>query len=270
MGDMTKVRCEWCSGTSALNIGPGQFRDFDSDTSYGIPVCGGCGGLGFGFADSADYQERRKRIMKLRFTYCPVDGLPAPNGGMRLKALKELEREIKELYVLYGDNQPCLAQQVVRGALATRIASLRQEIDEQIVMFQEETPCVDPDVIEPFRAAAIAVVKGDIDEADRLFQEVMRLKPQDSRVRHDYAVFVVGCLRNAEQALPHFQAACELEPKCATHFISTARCLIVFKRRDPAIEYLRLAGSCPDASELGSALRVLLRQAQDLPTSEAH
>lgn len=270
MGDNKKVRCDWCCGSSILNVGPGYFRDTDSDTSYGIPVCGGCGGLGFGFMDSADYKERRERIFTLRFTYCPVDDLPSPNAGMRLKTLRQLEREVKELYELYGDNQPCFAQSIAQGGLALTIASLERSIDERIAMYREQTPRVDPGIIEPLRAALIATVKGDIDEADRLFREVMRLRPEDSVVRHDYAVFAITCLRNAERALPHFQAACELEPKCARHFVSTFRCLFLLKRPDAAIEYLRLASSCPDVDELGPDLQDLLRQSQDLPTSETH
>lgn len=39
-------KCDWCQGGSSLDIGTGCFRDIDSDFSYGIPICGGCGGLG--------------------------------------------------------------------------------------------------------------------------------------------------------------------------------------------------------------------------------
>jgi len=118
--------CWWCSKDSSLNVAPGWFRDFDSDLSYGIPVCGGCGGLGIQF-DSDDFKERTDKIMKLRFEYCPQDPekMAALTIPQKLNILKSIEQEVIDLVKTYGYGaENSLARQISEGALRPLIEHL--------------------------------------------------------------------------------------------------------------------------------------------------
>src|SRR4051812_21391645 len=100
--ELQRKPCDWCvnmSGPAAatLYVGPGIFRDLDSDHSYGIPVCSGCGGIG-SIVAGGDFKARVKRISGLRFKYCPMDNLPELPAILCHNFLKELIREIIELY----------------------------------------------------------------------------------------------------------------------------------------------------------------------------
>jgi len=130
-----KEPCWWCkpgpnSGPATLElvIGSGAFRDFDSDTSYGIPVCGGCGGLGYQYPGN-DFEEKTKEIMKLRFEYCPTDGRTLP-PEVKLAKLQGLRAKISELYRKYQAQQPeedCFAKRVSEGGLDEKIDRIKRE-----------------------------------------------------------------------------------------------------------------------------------------------
>lgn len=117
------IACWWCSGKNDsyhLNVGPGIFRDFDSDLSYGIPICGGCGGLGFQY-ETEDFKERTQKIMDLRFKYRPSD--PKERKGLSvsemLQTLVYLENEVKDLVEKYGSGvENSFAKNIIDGGLS--------------------------------------------------------------------------------------------------------------------------------------------------------
>ena len=254
--------CSWCRRGSPLDVGPGIFRDVDSDQTYGIPVCGGCGGLGHEM-DDPDFKESCGRILQLRMAYCPTSGLPVVSPGVRLKALLELEERVKALYKEFGSGQNCYAKRISEGVLRSRIAQEREEIEKLVRRFEGPPPeGTEPEIVAPFRAAMIAAVRGELDEAERHFQELLELKPESSEVRYDYASFVAHYRRDLEGALPHFQAACEMAPRKALHHVQTAYCLRRLGHVAAAREYMKHAADCPDLETLPPVEVLLVRAAQ--------
>lgn len=113
---MEKSRsCDWCCGGSILDVGSGIFRDFDSDFSYGVPVCPGCGGLGI-IVDSTRFKELSDKIYRLRFEYCPGGGKELPQEELR-KKFKELIGAVQEIYREFGNkNMNCYAKGLLERA----------------------------------------------------------------------------------------------------------------------------------------------------------
>jgi hypothetical protein len=126
---LKEVVCDWCCGGSILDIGAGMFRDFDSDLSYGIPVCGGCGGLGKQI-ENDDFKARINRILELRFEYCPVDPSSAEvSVGIKIEKLEALIREVTELFRIYGKKgDKSFAEKIANGALQRTLDMLRKEL----------------------------------------------------------------------------------------------------------------------------------------------
>jgi len=125
--DLVSRPCDWCSGSSSLNVGTGIFRDFDWEPMAGIltgiPICGGCGGTGLQF-DNDDFKARRETIMDLRFKF--ADEVEAKNPSQQLKVLQQLETEVKELVNIYGNgSDKSFANTIVNGELSKRIEYLK-------------------------------------------------------------------------------------------------------------------------------------------------
>ncbi len=134
----TKSReCSWCmpkedETEKALYLGAGAFRDIDSDFSDGIPVCGGCGGLGH-VVENEEFLERVRKIQVLRRKYCPVvKEIPIEE---RLRILGELIEEIRKLYADYiiVAQKGCYAERIANGCLdgITRELSGRTMLHKQ-------------------------------------------------------------------------------------------------------------------------------------------
>ncbi len=115
--------CDWCSGSSSLNVGPGIFRDIDwepmAGIGIGIPVCGGCGGLGTQY-ESEDFKSKVKAIGDLRYQF--YESVRAKNLKKQLKAVEKLDRQIKKLVEEYGTGTAeSFAQAVAEGGLNSKI-----------------------------------------------------------------------------------------------------------------------------------------------------
>lgn len=238
--------CDWCSGGSFLDIRPGKFRDFDSDLSYGIPVCGGCGGLGVQY-EIEDYKERTRRICDLRFKYCPTD--PSEREKLtttdKLANLIALEAEVKDLVSIYGAKEDSFANEINEGCLLPKIEELHElaKIIEQI----RNTPS--DEIKEDLKEPSIAYVEGRNKAADKGFKEAIKKHPDSSFPEHDYAVFLAEGLENYEEAAKHFIRSTYLEPKKSLHFFSAAKCLTTIGRISEAILYLKEMKSQGDFSE---------------------
>ena len=141
--------CDWCCLGGPLNIGPGKFRDFDSDFAYGIPICGGCGGLGRQYA-SDDFKARAKRIMELRFKYCPGPEEESwPSEDLREKYRAELEKEVIELWTLFGEGQECFARDIASAQESKYQLRVSQKLIE-LFQFKEgsiELPGLNPELL---------------------------------------------------------------------------------------------------------------------------
>lgn len=110
---MEKNICSWCGGGSALDIGSGIFSDFDSDCSYGIPVCPGCGGLGV-TVNEEKFEALRSDIFRLRFEYCPVSGNKKLTEEEKEQKKKELLEAVRKIYERYGDGcTDCYAKKLL-------------------------------------------------------------------------------------------------------------------------------------------------------------
>lgn len=256
------VRCEWCCGDSCLNIGTGMFRDVDSDTSYGIPVCSGCGGLGFGIPEDKVYQALREQVFTLRFEYCPQDSLPKPPHGARLASLRALIETVTKIYTVYGRGAECFAQRIASGYLDEIVNTLQEYVEGQVAMI-DGAP-LDPGAgrTELSRSAMIAALRNDLERADELYKRLLGESPECSIAQHDYASYLIRFRRNAEAAVGHFMTSCEMEPVKAFHFVQTGRCLDLLNRRDEAIAFYMRASEAPDFEQIPSedreAIQVLI------------
>jgi len=115
--------CSWCQGGGDLDVGPGIFRDFDSDLGDGIPVCGGCGGIGRQI-NSPNFRKQAENIMKLRFAYHKARGLD------RLSILKTLVEKVEKHFRLYGrEDDKSFAARISRGALDDVLTVLRAQFN---------------------------------------------------------------------------------------------------------------------------------------------
>lgn len=115
--------CNWCCGGSELDVGSGIFADFDSDFGDGVPVCGGCGGVGRQI-NSPNFKEQANSIMELRFAYYKAS---APD---RLSILKTLIEKVKEHFSLYGRvGDRSFAARISLGELDNALAKLQAQLN---------------------------------------------------------------------------------------------------------------------------------------------
>jgi tetratricopeptide (TPR) repeat protein len=220
--------CDWCCGGSILDCGIGCFRDVDSDFSYGIPVCGGCGGLGRQIKND-DFEARRERILKLRFEYCPTDNEEEATIGVKVKKLEALINEVTELFKIYGkEGDKSYAKEIADGLLRPLLKELRKARDEIVEIVAKLNPkgVKNP---EAFRQAFIAAYSGDLDKADEIFKKIIEEDPLSSVTIHDYASYIVQFHRSYKDALPWFKKSLQLKPKKAIHFFQTIKCMLNLK-----------------------------------------
>jgi hypothetical protein len=121
-----------------LNLGPGYFRDFDSDYSYGIPVCGGCGGIGTEILGDESFRLSAKIVMDSRFRYCPTDSanlsLKEPrNPQEALNNLRDLITEVVRHYAAYRFHAKpnCFAEKIQEGGLGQVLRQLEERIQTE-------------------------------------------------------------------------------------------------------------------------------------------
>jgi len=101
------------------------FRDFDSDYGDGIPVCGGCGGLGVIPVERDEaFIARAREILDLRFKFCPLSG-PVPDSSERIVILGELAQKIKLMIAAYGSSDHSCFARVSEDYFSRRIQKLR-------------------------------------------------------------------------------------------------------------------------------------------------
>lgn len=244
---MDSKPCSWCVPKSHLGFiadSNGFFSDFDCDLSYGIGVCGGCGGLGIQ-VEGEDFKARANRIMQIRFEYCPTDELPEPPTCVRLQALKNLKREVTEHYALFGEGRVCYAKFLLDTELNRLILAHEKIITIELEAYTNMQPSSFVSNPELSRQALLASVRGDLDEAETMHRSLIS-QSTSSVDWHDAGTFFLMHRRDAEQALQHYRKSCECEPKKALHFLQTARLLILLERNDEVLPFLREAIKCED------------------------
>jgi tetratricopeptide (TPR) repeat protein len=244
---MTSKACGWCAPKPHLPFiadNNGFFSDFDCDLSYGLGVCGGCGGLGIQ-VENEDFSERAKKIMHLRFVYCPTDTrLPTPPMCLRLRALKELKKELAEHYQLYGEGRESYAKYLLDTKLDQLVMTHEQSIEKEVERYTQ-TPDPSDEQIKTLRQALLASVRGDLDQAESLFRERAE-QMQNSIAWHDLGTFFGMYRRDVERTIECYKMSCTLEPKKTLHFFELARILLLFERNQEAIPFLRQAIECED------------------------
>jgi tetratricopeptide (TPR) repeat protein len=232
--------CDWCSGT-------GKFRDVDSDFGVylypAIPICGGCGGIGVQY-ESKDFKDRVSKICDLRFEYYPTDSLPyGPEGVTRYKALSELVEKVKELVSMYPSLEGSFAK-VVEKDFQEYVEILKEGVDENISWLKNTEP--KDEVQKVTKDGVIAYYSGNTDEGERLYKEALEKYPESSEINHDLGALTMKFRRNPEAALPYFIRSTELEPKKALHFVQTADTLLLLKKPEEALKFLKESQKQPD------------------------
>jgi len=253
---MDSTPCNWCApkpGLPFIADRIGFFSDFDCDLSYGLGVCGGCGGIGIQ-VEGEDFTARTKRIMKIRFEYCPTDNLPPPPICVQLHALKNLKVELVEHYRLYGEGRECYAKLLLDTEL-DRLILQYEEVDAVLVAYYESVLPKDVPDPERVRQMTLAAVRGELDEAEQKYRAYAE-EINDSVAWHDLGTFLVTFRRNAEQALVCYQTSCDREPKKYLHFVQTAHLLELLNRRNEVLSFLRQATECPDFRSQGQKTRL--------------
>ncbi len=248
----TATGCSWCHPKPEFpNIrdGFGSFADVDVDFntfSYpGIPVCGGCGGIGLQY-NTEDFKTRTSRIMELRFQFHPVDSLPEPPEALIYHSLRELVEQVKSLSVDYGPiPAESFAAEIVAGKYDKALFALKANVDSDIALVKRED--ITNDVAKQATISAIlALLEGKFEEGYKLFEEAITKYPDNSVIQHDYGVVLVTYKRDAENALKWFINATKLDPKKTLHFYQTAKLLKHMKRHGEAMWYLEEAEKQPD------------------------
>lgn len=258
MADSPKTACWWCCGGGPADVGPGIFRDFDSDVRGNFPVCLNCGGLGI-TVDTDDFRVRAHRIGVLRGMLDP-GGNPSPST--QLKALLEMREAVVALYREFGEGRECLAKKVADGNLDQAIGSLEQH--RAALIAQMRAAPVDPRIpgIVQAREAMVLLLMGEVDQAEAAFRKIVADFPDCSVAHHDYAVFLVEVRQDIAAARPFFEDACRLEPKIALHFVNMGRLLMRLTQSAEAIVYYQNAEACPDFASLDEELRAEVQEAK--------
>jgi len=234
--------------------GGGVFMDVDfdsSDLSYrGIPVCGGCGGLGVQF-NTRDFKRSCRRIGDLRFKYHPGDNLALhPPDIIIYTNLKKLLEEIRALTEKYGFGLPnSYARTLLNDRSFKEALRLLRENANKKVRSIREAARKPTKAEEESRQAVIHLYKGDIKEGERLFREAIKKFPDNSILRHDCGILTIEFRRDLKKALPHLKASTRLEPKKSLHFFQTAKTLLLLGRKNEAIEYFKKTQKQPDYKE---------------------
>ncbi|KKT54328.1 MAG: hypothetical protein UX08_C0020G0007 [Candidatus Collierbacteria bacterium GW2011_GWB1_45_35] len=252
MEKLSSVTCSWCGHKGVPGDGNGVFRDVDVDfntLSYpGIPICGGCGGLGVEY-EVEDFKARTSRICDLRFKFHPVDDLQEPPTVIPYVALRELIKEVEELVKYYGpasensfSSRLLAPDSVYRRALSV----MEKGVNETLERVKNYTPDIPRATISRCREALIALYSGEIDKGFRLYERLLKDFPTHSGLEHDYGTLLIMFKRDMPNALLHFQKSTTLEPKKALHFFQTAKALVLLKRPVDALVYAIEAKEQPD------------------------
>lgn len=242
---MDMKKCDRCNGSSSLNVAPGFFRDLDSDSSYGIPVCGDCGGLGMQYGGE-EFKSRTKEIMKLRFEYCPIHEDPPP-AIVRFQKLSALREKIIALSKDYEPAKKSFAASVLKGSLEKLISALKYEADELVAIIADSSPKRDDEAA--CQIALIAAFSGEIEKACSLFDKLLLKFPDSSIVHHDYAGILTMFTGDYARTIPMLMKSLDLEPCRLVHFENVKQILIKQKMFSELKEVLRKSLNCPEANE---------------------
>jgi tetratricopeptide (TPR) repeat protein len=235
--------CDWCSPEGVKGDGNGIFRDSDYDFSIlsypGIPVCGGCGGLGVQY-DSQDFKERCERICTLRFKYHPTDSLAIdPPFILIYTNLKKLLEEVKELTEKYDSPSNSFARDFINDKRYEEGLKVLKETADQTLRNAIEAGKRPTEAEEESRKAIIKLYKGDVETGLDLYKKTVAKYPKNSVLLHDYGVILLTFERDSEKALECLVNATKLEPKKAMHFFQVATLLVLLDREEEAIKYLK-------------------------------
>ena len=245
--------CDWCSPGGVVGDGNGVFRDSDYDFSIlsypGIPVCGGCGGLGVQY-ESEDFKERCVRVCDLRFKYHPTNSLAFdPPFILIYTSLKKLLEEVKELTEKYDSPSNSFAKRFLNDKRYEEYLGILKESVDQIIKNAVEAEKRPTEAEEESREAIINLCKGDVEIGLALYQKLIVKYPTNSVLLHDYGVILLTYERDSKKALECFVNATKLEPKKALHFFQVAKLLIFLERKKEAVKYLKKTQKQTDYKE---------------------
>ena len=232
-----RKECNWCDGT-------GDFYDFDSDLGYGIPVCGGCGGLGHVPATKdPDFIAKTKEIQALRHKYCPIgrSSLFPMHTIQLLQILEEMVVKITEHFKEYGNEaDESLAGVISQSGLRSTIGQYKDTISTKISQLQETI--ANPHSHFLGRIAKIELVvwqgKTEFTEIEKMFQDLMEDYPALSEPPFAYANFLFA-FTHFEDALPIMENAIQLEKdpnRMEIMLYAKARCLYILKKDKEAMQ----------------------------------
>jgi len=245
------IKCDWCYPKPKLkNIrdGIGIFDDSDMHSHFdypGIPICGGCGGLGHKF-DTEDFKERTKQIGKLRSKFHPNDGLPEPPLPVIYYSLAGIVTGVKSLVETYGRGvEGSFASIIADGAYDQMVASLGTEIQESINQIKGVTE-VENNYEFSQKEAMLALYEGRFEEGLSLWQELVKKHSDSSQMSYDLGVVFINFFRDANNALECFVRATDLEPKKTMHFFATALLFSLMGKPFEGIPFLERAQLQPD------------------------
>lgn len=231
--------CFWCSSVNELYLGPGKFRDFDSDFSYGIPICGGCGGFGKQI-NTNEFKKTAKRILKLRFEYCPMDSdyVPVP-VSIKLQKLEAIVSEATALWKKYKlPNWDCYAKEIVDGRLDPDINDLCEKRDDTIERIKNSA--LNYPGFEHTQSALITAYACKLKNAELIFRKGVHEHPDSANLFHDYGTFMMTFNRDYEQALPLLQKAHELRPEEYEMISKLVNCYFLLNKFPEALAAIKL------------------------------
>lgn len=247
--------CDWCARKGVPGDGDGQFRDVDVDFNKfyypGIPICGGCGGLGIQF-DTEDFKARVERILKLRFEFHPTDGLSEPPTSVIYVKLKALIKEVEELTQEYGlGSENSYARRFIAPDSSFReaLATLEGYVEENIRIIKETKSDEDPNPVDATREAMLKLYSGEAEEGLAMFKAALEKFPNDNSLTHDYGSLVAMYGRDLPLAAEYLEKATKLEPKKALHFYQAGKILVQLGKYPQAIGYLHDTKLQPDYEE---------------------
>jgi len=220
--------CKQCGHGNSHGLGGLGIRsNFRSSFLDDLPVCSGCGGLGFQLEDT-NFVKLVAEIVKLRDGCSPAEEqlvhIVLPKA-IRLQRLKTLVDKIKELFKLYGKAEDIsYARDIAMGILDPSITELTREKNEEVNSFRNQKA----DSIEKkfCQLAWIAIYEGNLGQAEIIFKKGVAKFSESAILLHSYGLMLM-CLRGEYKAArPLLIKAVEIEPKSIGIFLCAFSCLI--------------------------------------------
>jgi hypothetical protein len=226
------VECPECGPHNVASLGLGMSRDFDSDLSYGLPICVICGGLGR-MVDVEDFTASVTRIYKLRIKFCPParlnTGIPLPPAlmgrylGELVEAVQCHFNTYKEL-ALYG----CYAEEFFADEIVGSLAFIRTKNAEALGVLRQ-AKYTDPANTD-FHQIKIAANEGDVEKLPALIEQCLERNSKHSQVWHDSGIIYLNFVHDLDNAERCLIASAKLEPILPLHAVQAIKLLLMRKK----------------------------------------